>query len=383
VGGLIFLAIAVLGKISGKIAPSKNGRIASAVLGCIFLALGLFIQFRARPSALPQPVSPLPDQTVTAATQVPAGSEPTAKPVTATPSRAQPTAIPPTPTPTLAPTATPAPAARAPDPALIEVLTGEDAPEKAMAAMRIGATSYSEGVVQALIECLDDFTRLIPSDKIPMIPPGPLSTDPNETTASEQCVNALVRIGEPAVEPLIAALAGDYGFWHLEHIAEALGLIGDARALPPLLELLNQGRVELISIAVGRLGGEEAYQALLKAYQEDDNLQNHSRLIWALGYTQDERFLPILLELASRDDRYFKLDGIIALGHLRHPGAVPRLTELLAEEDTHVRWFSCDALGEIGSPEAIPALKGLLETEEHPTVKRAATEALELLGAAE
>jgi len=259
VGGLIFLAIAVLGKISGKIAPSKNGRIASAVLGCIFLALGLFIQFRARPSALPQPVSPLPDQTVTAATQVPAGSEPTTKPITATPSRAQPTAIPPTPTPTLAPTATPAPAARAPDPALIEVLTGEDAPEKAMAAMRIGATSYSEGVVQALIECLDDFTRLIPSDKIPMIPPGPLSTDPNETTASEQCVNALVRIGEPAVEPLIAALAGDYGFWHLEHIAEALGLIGDARALPPLLELLNQGRVELISIAVGRLGGEEAY----------------------------------------------------------------------------------------------------------------------------
>ena len=56
-GGLIFLAIAVLGRITGKIEPGKNGRIASAFLGCIFLVVGLFIQFGSSPSGLPQPVS--------------------------------------------------------------------------------------------------------------------------------------------------------------------------------------------------------------------------------------------------------------------------------------------------------------------------------------
>lgn len=40
IAGIIFLGIAVLGKISGKIEPGKSGRIASGIFGIILLGLG-------------------------------------------------------------------------------------------------------------------------------------------------------------------------------------------------------------------------------------------------------------------------------------------------------------------------------------------------------
>src|SRR5512142_1334692 len=43
--GLIFLMIAVLGKIEGKIEPGRIGRIGSAVLGVVLILIGLIMQF--------------------------------------------------------------------------------------------------------------------------------------------------------------------------------------------------------------------------------------------------------------------------------------------------------------------------------------------------
>src|SRR5512135_2775666 len=43
--GLIFLMIAVLGKIEGKIEPGRIGRIGSAVLGVVLIIIGLAMQY--------------------------------------------------------------------------------------------------------------------------------------------------------------------------------------------------------------------------------------------------------------------------------------------------------------------------------------------------
>ena len=294
-------------------------------------------------------------------------------PSTATPVPPIPTPVPPM----LTPTPVPRPSLSA-DPSLLLRLRSDDPVEKAMAARQIAVTgSYSDGSIEALIECLDDFTRLIPSDKVPIIPPGPYSRDANETNPSEQCVNALVQIGEPAVESLIAALGGDYGYWRREHIAESLGLIGDPRALAPLIDLLNEGNVDLVAIAVARIGGEQASDALLRAYNQVDDIANKRHLIYALGYSQDERFLPILLDMVAQGNRSIKLNAIIALGHLGNGDAVPVLVELLQDEDLHARWYSCRALGEIGDPEAVLPLQELIDREEESVVRNAAADALE------
>jgi len=187
----------------------------------------------------------------------------------------------------------------------------------------------------------------------------------------------LVQIGEPALEPLIAALGRYDEGWHREHIAESLGLIGDSRALAPLIDLLDEGSVWLVAVAVGRIGGEQASDALLRAYNQVDDIANSRHLVYALGYSQDERFLPILLDMVAQENRSVKLNAIIALGHLGNADAVPVLVELLQDEDLHARWYSCEALGEIGDPEAILPLQELLDREETSVVRNAAADALE------
>jgi HEAT repeat protein len=265
------------------------------------------------------------------------------------------------------------------DPSLLLKLRSDDPAVKAMAAQQIAATGlYPDGSIEALIECLDDLTRLIPSDKVPIIPPPQYTRDSNETSPSEQCIFALVQIGEPAVEPLIAALDSYGKGQHLEKIAQSLGLIGDSRALAPLIKLLDEDSLSQVAIAVGRLGGVEASDALSRACDRiGADIATYNSLIYALGYSQDERFLPILLDMVAQEDRSVKLSAIMALGYLGNSGAVPTLVKLLEDEDLHARWYSCNALGEIGDPEAILPLQDLLDRETESVVRDAATDALE------
>jgi hypothetical protein len=47
--GIIFLLIAVLGKIEGKIEPGRIGRIGAALLGALLIVIGLIMQYGERP----------------------------------------------------------------------------------------------------------------------------------------------------------------------------------------------------------------------------------------------------------------------------------------------------------------------------------------------
>jgi HEAT repeat protein len=301
-----------------------------------------------------------------------APAAPTTRPVPEVPA----TPVPASEVPAATSTPVPVPSQTA-DPSLLIKLSSDDPLEKALAAQQIAAFgSYPDGSFEALIECLDDFTRLIPSDKVPVIPPPQFTFDPNETSPSELCIFALVQIGEPAVEPLIAALGRYDEGWHREKIAVSLGLIGDSRALVPLISLLDQGSLSEVAIAVGRLGGEQASAALLRAYNRVAGTANNRYFVYALGYSQDEKFLPILLDLVAQEDRSVKLSAIMALGYLGNRGATPALVELLQSDDLHVRWYSSEALGEIGDPQAILPLQELVDKEAESVVRDAAANAL-------
>ena len=43
--GIIFLLVAVLGKVEGKIDPGQMGRIGASVLGVVLLIVGVLLQF--------------------------------------------------------------------------------------------------------------------------------------------------------------------------------------------------------------------------------------------------------------------------------------------------------------------------------------------------
>src|SRR5512135_1492089 len=76
--GIIFLMIAVLGKIEGKIEPGRIGRIGSAVLGVVLIIIGLAMQYGENhdmytklPSNM---VATFPPQTVISASPAPASA---------------------------------------------------------------------------------------------------------------------------------------------------------------------------------------------------------------------------------------------------------------------------------------------------------------------
>ncbi|HAF43706.1 MAG TPA: hypothetical protein DCK83_01845, partial [Gallionellaceae bacterium] len=47
--GILFLMIAVLGKIEGKIEPGRIGRIGAAILGAVLIVIGLVMQYGETP----------------------------------------------------------------------------------------------------------------------------------------------------------------------------------------------------------------------------------------------------------------------------------------------------------------------------------------------
>jgi len=89
-------------------------------------------------------------------------------------------------------------------------------------------------------------------------------------------LKVLIKIGEPAVEPLIDSL-NDEDYNIRKDAAEALGNIGDERAVVPLIGALEdiEHKVRLASIiALGKIGDERAVVPLVKTLK--DNSSNRS-----------------------------------------------------------------------------------------------------------
>ncbi|MEQ8176011.1 MAG: HEAT repeat domain-containing protein [Syntrophomonadaceae bacterium] len=84
--------------------------------------------------------------------------------------------------------------------------------------------------------------------------------------AHNAAVDTFVKIGEPAIEPLINAL--NYGNWGLSRCAsEALGKIGDARAVEPLISTLKRDPDNIKAvIALQEIGDRRAVDTLIQIF---------------------------------------------------------------------------------------------------------------------
>jgi HEAT repeat protein len=142
-----------------------------------------------------------------------------------------------------------------------------------------------------------------------------------------------IKIGEPAVEPLIAALK-DKSDYIRENAANALGKIKDNRAVEPLIAVLND-----------RKGIETVQFEVVKA----------------LGAIGDSRAVKPLIA-ALRDPSYnLPLYAAEALGEIKDIRAVEPLIVALKHERDMVRSYAAEALGKIKDIRAIEPLIALLE----------------------
>lgn len=199
----------------------------------------------------------------------------------------------------------------------------------------------------------------------------------------------LANIGPDAVPVLLQFVHAADLQCH-RHACEALGEIGDERAIPPLLALVNHPeaarRVNAIR-ALGNLAASEALDACLDALDDPDPqvVIDAGYALAAIGDTSaidplverldnekligrladfGELALPALLDAIEQPRNTRHLVGIIAaLERVKHRDALWPLIEHLSHEAAEVRWAAVNALGWIEEPEAVMFLQQLLEDD--------------------
>jgi HEAT repeat protein len=134
----------------------------------------------------------------------------------------------------------------------------------------------------------------------------------NDHRVSNKATEALIKIGNTAVEPLIASLKDESV---RRNAAKALGRIGDTRAVEPLIAVIkNEAYYTDTAVdALGKIGDGRAVEPLIALIENNDSLTENA--VDALGEIGDQRAIPILTSLL-RENWYHGLRSATALQRL-------------------------------------------------------------------
>src|SRR5438132_1403935 len=271
---------------------------------------------------------------------------------------------------------------------LVTMLKSQDATARRMAAEALEQLADPRSA-DAWIEAMGDPTlRVIASRSLKHIAElrerieGILNglRDIEDTVALEEArvgvVMNLIALGRPAVADLLVALEDEH--WMVREVAaQALGLIGELRAVEPVLRTAKGGGPGCPDRGRHRMSGEtdRRIEQLLAALRDDNEaLRDHAvASLGQLGAAAIER----LINLFADEDRVIReaaRQAVVQVG----AGAVPALLESLRDDDWAVREQAAVALGSLNDERAIPPLIAAVKDRDG-AVRQAAVLALEKL----
>ena len=184
----------------------------------------------------------------------------------------------------------------------------------------------------------------------------------NEAVQRES-LDALIRLGEPAVSPLIEALGWRRGSlgespWLRFSPVDALAGIGEP-AVGPVVHTLKQ----TIQALENSKDEEKSQRIRMRQIQE--------RVTEALGRI-GEPALTSLLTMLADENRALRVSATVALGEVGGKAAVGSLIEALNDEDKEVRAEAANALGKIRDKRAVAPLVALLSDNYYKCAEKAA-----------
>lgn len=188
-------------------------------------------------------------------------------------------------------------------------------------------------------------------------------------STQEESLKALVKIGTPAVEPLIASL-NNKNKRVIEFAAKALGKIRDPRAIEPLIDAMIEYSY-LVEDVVEKFG-ELSVEPLI-AVLNDKNSENRENAAKVLGEIKDIRAInPLISSLGDSELENSVSWALNCIGK----SAIKPLIVALQNEDAQVRKNAASVLGLIGNNKALKALKTMLKDNEED-VRENASEAID------
>jgi HEAT repeat protein len=176
----------------------------------------------------------------------------------------------------------------------------------------------------------------------------------------------LIKIGEPAVEPLIHAVNEDY-FGARVGAIFCLGELREIRAVQPLIEALWREDDETTFFDVGdalEKIGDTAVRPLIRAL-ESSNAVIRSNAAAILGHFKDPLATPALIGILQDESQDARISAVSALGRLEDARAVEPLIAALADDDPAVREATVRVLAQIGSKLNSPRIIEVLAKAMH------------------
>jgi HEAT repeat protein len=197
---------------------------------------------------------------------------------------------------------------------------------------------------------------------------APLIAIMNDMESKEEVATALQAIGRPAMQPLIAALAGETARQRIM-AAIVLGNIGDPRAVQPLLgfiEARNSPLAQLVAaralLAIDEERGVQRAQEILKAALKSENKEHRDFALQQLALSDDPVVIKEVSKGVDAEDDQVRLNAVVALGKSRDDKSIQSLMKALEDDSGRVRRAAAESLGEIGDAQAVgPLNRSLLD----------------------
>ncbi len=180
--------------------------------------------------------------------------------------------------------------------------------------------------------------------------------------------------------PKLLRFLRDEDWWVRERVADALVEMAGQNLTKHVVEYLQDDSDVVRRYAVGflkRLKDPRALGALVRTAQTDTDWWVREWAIEAMGELGDARAVPYIAEIMQRDDQ-MRLPCLIALGVLRAHGQVGHMVAFLSHADPETRLEAIRAISSVGDASIVPYLEPLVNDPDH-RVTVAAVSALKAL----
>ncbi|UUX93758.1 HEAT repeat domain-containing protein [Methanoplanus endosymbiosus] len=244
-----------------------------------------------------------------------------------------------------------------------------------------GSAGYPAGQEKGLISpCAgaDLSAQAIPPEQImPLIE----SFRINERDILVNTESAILAIGRPAEEFLVQALESNDSIPVRENSAKMLGIIGSPDNICALIDSLSDRSRRVHNSAVQALAriGEPAVAPLIDSLV-DGRWKIRAGCITSLRIIGVSESLRYIIPLLEDENHYVRRESAKTVGRLGDGRYAESLTPLLNDSVRGVRLAAAGALGKTSGNETVKALSERLFNEDDPQVKERIVESLGLIG---